>query len=299
MTPTSAPRGVHPVILAGAALALATAIGIQVFREPLVEVDRGRSEVLYLRSPEVARRLVLGFDALAADVYWIRAIQYYGGTRLRPDQREKNYDLLYPLLDLTTSLDPYFNIAYRFGAIFLAEPQPGGAGRPDLAIALLRKGLASQPHKWEYAHDIAFTHYWSLGDYQAAAEWFRRAAAVPRSPEWLLPIAASMLAEGKDRASARYLWTQMLTHEEEWVRKRAQRAIVQLDALDGIDALQATIAKSQWPGPYTWQALARGGVFPGMPTDPTGTPYDIDPLTGRITVARTSPLWPIPRGLRR
>jgi tetratricopeptide (TPR) repeat protein len=297
---TGPERGVPAVVLAGAALALATAIGLQVFREQVAPVDPQRTEVLYLRSPKAIGRLVLGFDALAADVYWIRAIQYYGGTRLRPDQREKNYELLYPLLDLTTSLDPYFNIAYRFGAIFLAEPQPGGAGRPDQAIALLRKGIAAQPNRWEYFHDIAFTHYWSLGDYQAAAEWFRRAAAIPKSPEWLLPIAASMLAEGKDRASARYLWTQLLTHEEDWVRKRAQRALVQLDALDRIDALAAEIAKHpRPPGPYSWTSLARAGVFPGIPTDPTGTPYAIDPVTGTITVARNSPLWPIPRGLRR
>ena len=248
----------------------------------------------------LARRLVLGFDALAADVYWIRAIQYYGGTRLRQDQREKNYELLYPLLDLTTSLDPYFNIAYRFGAIFLAEPQPGGAGRPDLAIALLEKGIAAQPHRWEYFHDIAFTYYWSLGDYHAAADWFRRAAAVPNSPEWLLPVAASMLAEGKDRASARYVWTQLLRHEEDWVRKRAERALVQLDAMDQMDALATTLGEHpRPPGGYSWLSLARAGVFRGIPVDPTGTPYDLDPVTGKIAVARNSPLWPMPRGLRR
>ena len=61
---------------------------------------------------------------------------------------------------LTTTLDPRFNIAYRFGAIFLAEPYPGGAGRPDLAIALLEKGLRARPDKWEYMQDIGFVHYW-------------------------------------------------------------------------------------------------------------------------------------------
>ena len=30
------------------------------------------------------------------------------------------------MLDLTTTLDPRFNIAYRFGAIFLAERYPAG-----------------------------------------------------------------------------------------------------------------------------------------------------------------------------
>ena len=65
---------------------------------------------LYVQSPAVLRRIVLSFDALAADVYWIRALQHYGGDRLSRDGRER-YRLLYPLLDLTTSLDPYFTIA--------------------------------------------------------------------------------------------------------------------------------------------------------------------------------------------
>src|SRR5690242_10946547 len=99
-------------------------------RYPLAAVE---DETLYVSSGPAARRLSLGFTALAADLYWIRAIQYYGGLKLRSSEAAANgaaagtrqapdYKLLYPLLDLTTSLDPEFNIAYRFGAIFLAEP---------------------------------------------------------------------------------------------------------------------------------------------------------------------------------
>ena len=122
--------------------------------------------LLHVRSPEALRRIALEFDAVAADVYWIRAIQHYGGERLAPSGVSRNYERLYPLLDMTTSLDPYFNIAYRFGAIFLSEPYPGGPGRPDLAIALLRKGIAAQPTRWTYYHDIGLVHYWALQDPQ-------------------------------------------------------------------------------------------------------------------------------------
>ena len=293
-------RGVHPIVLVGAAVALLAASALQMARDRSYPVSTAQAErFLYLTSPALVSRMALGFDALAADVYWIRAIQHYGGDRLGFSEAQKRYELLYPLLDITTTLDPHFNIAYRFGAIFLSEPYPGGAGRPDLAVALLKKGIASRPTRWEYYHDIAFIHYWSLGDYQAAADWFRRGAEQPNAPEWLLPVAASMLAEGKDRASARYIWTQLLHAEEDWVRKRAQRALVQLQALDQIDALTAEMAKHPRPEVHSWPALVRAGIFPGMPTDPTGTPYDINPTTGAITVSRTSPLYPMPRGLRR
>src|SRR5438128_967200 len=36
---------------------------------------------LYLTSGLTVRRLSVAYRALAADLYWIRAIQYYGGTK--------------------------------------------------------------------------------------------------------------------------------------------------------------------------------------------------------------------------
>src|SRR6185436_6174550 len=43
---------------------------------------RAQEEVLYLWSGEHVRRLVPGFESLAADIYWLRTVQYFGGQRL-------------------------------------------------------------------------------------------------------------------------------------------------------------------------------------------------------------------------
>ena len=127
---------------------LALAIALQVVRDRAFAHTAVDKQVLYVSDAEVMRRAALSYDTLLADVYWIRALQHYGGERQKPE-RERRYDLLYPLLDMATTLDPRFTIGYRFGAIFLAEPHPGGAGRPDLAIALLKKGVAFNPNKWD------------------------------------------------------------------------------------------------------------------------------------------------------
>src|SRR5262249_6230127 len=148
----------------------------------------------------------------------------------------------YPLLDLTTSLDPSFNIAYRFGSIFLAEPYPGGAGRPDLAIALLEKGLRHQPDKWEYMQDIGFVHYWWRHDYKTAAEWFDKAGQVPEAPWFLKSLAANTLAEGGDRRSSRLMWESIRDSAEiDWLRNDADRRLKQLDVLDFMVRVQAAI----------------------------------------------------------
>lgn len=282
--------------LTAAALCLAVAIGLQVVRDRRWPREAAAAQqILYVRSPAVLKRLVLGFDALAADVYWIRALQHYGGQRRQPSATRR-YDLLYPLLDITTSLDPHFNIAYRFGAIFLSEPYPGGPGRPDQAVALLRKGIAAHPTRWQYHHDIAFVYYWSLRDPIAAAAWFQRAADQPGAPNWLPPVAAAMLAKGNDRASARALWRQILQADEVWLRRAAQRALAQLDALDQIDELNRRLA-TLGPGreqPYSWSALIRAGQLRQVPRDPAGTPYELEPRTGRARLSPSSPLFPLP-----
>ena len=61
---------------------------------------------------------------------------------------------------MTTTLDPRFDIAYRFGVGVPGGALSRGAGRPDLAVALLEKGLRARPDKWEYMQDIGFVHYW-------------------------------------------------------------------------------------------------------------------------------------------
>lgn len=287
---------IRPAAVA-AACCLAGAVGLHTAEDswfPAPDVDR--PALLYVRTPSTVKRLSLGYDGIVADLYWIRALQHFGRERLSPPSHVRTYALLYPLLDLTTSLDPYFSIAYRFGAIFLGEPYPGGPGRPDLAVALLRKGIAGQPHKWQYMQDLGFVYYWHLQDYRTAAGWFQRASEVPGAPSWLGPLAAVTLAEGGHRAASRELWRRIAETDEEWLRDSARRRLTQLDAMDVIDQLQERVAAFQRAHPAqppTWEALRAAGLIKGQPLDPKGTPYVID-RTGRVTLSRESALFPLP-----
>lgn len=283
------------------ALLVTATVALQAARDRAFPRTEVADRFLYLESGETAKRLALSFDALAADIYWIRTLQHFGGDRLSRS-RDKKYELLYPLLDLTTTLDPDFTVAYRFGAIFLAEPYPGGPGRPDQAIGLLRKGLRHSPEKWEYMQDIGFVYYWELGDFGQAASWFQRAGRIPGAPPWLEQLAATMLAQGGDRASSRFLWQQIAASADEgWLRGEAQRRLAQLTAMDQIDWLQsrvAAFAAAEPEDPLTWERLVRAGVFRDAPLDPTGVPYELNPWWGTITVSPESRLWPMPTGER-
>jgi len=286
------------VVLVGAAARL------QAVRETRYPPSTDAQETLYLRSGTTARRLAGAYASLTADAYWIRALQYYGVRKLSFAKNAANaaatpgsYDLLYPLLDLTTTLDPHFGIAYRFGSVFLSEPYPSGPGRPDLAIGLLEKGLRVQPDKWGYMQDIGFVHYWYDHDYRAAAEAFRKAGDMPGAPWWLRSLAATTLANGGDRQSSKLMWESIRqSAETDWLRGDAERRLTQLHALDEIDALARVVneyRRRAGQPPAGWPALVRAGMLRGVPLDPSGTPYELAP-GGAVTLSRASPLSPLP-----
>ena len=51
--------------------------GLSAVRDRVAPREVLREAVLYVPSPAVMDRMVLSYDALAADIYWIRAIQHY------------------------------------------------------------------------------------------------------------------------------------------------------------------------------------------------------------------------------
>ena len=284
---------------------LAGAVRLEAVRERAYPASADDEDAVYVRSGTAIRRMSGAFSALAADVYWIRTVQYYGGLKrtkapetlapappllLTPLQ----YQQLFPLLDIVTTLDPRFTVAYRFGAVFLAEEPPGGPGRSDLAIKLLEKGLAAQPDKWEYMEDAGFVHYWYRHDYREAAVWFNRAADVPRAPVWLRALAATTLARGGDRRSSRTMWEAIRQSDFDWLRANAEFRLAQLRALDDMDALQSIVDRLGKGGApvVSWRALVLARVLARVPVDPRGTPYELS--GGRVQLSRSSPLWPLP-----
>jgi hypothetical protein len=277
---------------------LGLAVALQVWRDRLWQPYEPATAVLWLQNAEGVRKAAMGFDALLADLYWMRAVVYFGRQRLSEDP-DKNYDLLYPLLDFVTTLDYRFKTAYRFGAVFLSEPYPDGPDRPDLAIGLLKRGMQRTPERWEYPHDIGFVYFWAQRDYAQAAEWFERASHIPGAPNWLKSTAAAMLAREGDRESARRLWQQMKeSADSEWIHRSADLHLAQYDAMDAIDALNQvlwTFKLRHGYLPRTWHEVMAAGMLRAIPRDPTGAPYAIDSANEVVDVSQDSALWPIPR----
>ncbi len=279
---------------AAAALALlALASRAQGRIDGILGASRAQKEILYLWSGEQVRRLFPGFENLAADIYWLRTVQYFGGQRLFAGG--KRFDLLRPLTEITTTLDPKLEIAYRYGATFLCEEPPVGAGEPRAGVALLEKGVRNLPHSWLLWQNLGYFDFLFLHDPARAASVLDHAASLPGAPFWLGSLGADLLAQGGDRATARRMWQRLAEHSEEGVLQDNARLRLQIyDSLDVADRLAALVAafeKRTGRRPTSLAVLKQAGLWTGPLTDGAGVPFAYDVLSGRVTIARGSPLW--------
>jgi tetratricopeptide (TPR) repeat protein len=287
--PKMSKRQINTGVLTRLLLVGTAVYGTQKAIDARVGQFRSTEEVLYMPSGRVIKALSLGHNGLLADVYWMRAVQYYGGKRLR---NEKRYDLLDPLIGIATTLDPQLIHAYRFGAIFLSEPSPVGAKQPEKAIALLKQGIEHNPDEWQLYRDLGFVYYWYLEDYQKAADSFLEGSKNPKSAAWMKTFAAESLAKGGSREAARLLWQQFFeTAENEQMKQNAKENLIRLNALDKMDSLQEFIRKVevQFGRPVqSIEELLKLGLLKQRPLDPKGFSYVYDPQTGNVQLSPES-----------
>ena len=246
-------------------------------------IDQQRSEtkleeVLFIPSPKVLKRMSLGYDGLLADLYWTRAVQYFGWNH---KHRAKRYDLLYPLLDITTELDPHLIVAYRFGGTFLAQKPPNGAGQPERAVQLLERGIAANQGNWQLYYELGFLYAMELKDYKSAAKAFHRGAMVPGAHPFLNVLAAAMAQHGGDQQTARLLWqTAYQTTQDKLIKENALEHLRALDVDETVPKLEEVVkAYRDKAGqqPTSFLQLVAAGLLRGIPTDPLGIPYKLRP----------------------
>jgi hypothetical protein len=247
----------------------------------LQHLDRIRSgatlqEVLYISSPKVLKRLSLGYDGLLADIYWTRAVQYFGGKHVEGAQ---HYALLGPLLEITTALDPHLTVAYEFGANFLAPAPPNGAGMPQQAVELAKFGIQNNPNDWKLYYELGFIYYMDLKDYPDAASAFARGSQIPNAHPWLKILAAMMAEHAGEVRTAQMMWTATYqTSNDQNVRANAMAHLRALKVDEDVTALENVVSQyKQQTGhlPESFAEMEKAGLLRGTPVDPLGHTYKL------------------------
>src|SRR5258708_4074037 len=243
-------------------------------------VDQVRGEqatleqVLYVRSGKTLKRFSLGYSGLLADVYWTRAVQYFGTEH---QAKKRAYHLLYPLLDITTDLDPHLIVAYEFGSVFLSQAPTAGAGQPDKAVALVEKGIRANPEYWRLYFTLGYIHYFDRKDYKAAQLAFQRGSEVPGALPWMKVMAATMAQHAGESATAAEIWRRIYeSTDDPAIRQNAVQHFVALQVDTDVTELQHRVdlyREKMNRAPSGWPDLIQAGLLKRIPRDPGNTPY--------------------------
>ena len=185
------------------------------------------AELLYFPSGLFVRQASLGYETAAADVAWLRGIQYYGEHRLT----DQKYELIGHVMTVATDLDPRFEAPYIFGAFILAQE----LRRPDEGLALLEKGRRANPTSWGLAFEAGFLHYICRHDYAAAARDFVWASRLPDHPDYVERFAAFASQRAGNTGMALLLWKRVLATGNQYMQDVARREIARLESEGGFE----------------------------------------------------------------
>jgi hypothetical protein len=235
---------------------------------------RVEQDQLAFRSGNLIKTLSLEYAPFIGAVYWTRVVQYFGEKhRLH----QTNFELLWPLLDIATTIDPQLIPAYRFGSTFLSDGPPRGAGHPDLAVRLLERGIKANPEQWRLYQDLGNVYYFDAKDYPKASGAFEEGSKNPRALIWMKVMAAKIAAEGESPETSYFLWLQVYqTTSDPMVKQNAEEHLklmkVDLD-LKEINRLADEYEKQSGHRAIRMTELVQAGLLKDVPRDSEGYEY--------------------------
>jgi tetratricopeptide (TPR) repeat protein len=248
------------------------------------------SDELLLTSPRMLKLLSFEFAPLLGQIYWTRAVQYYGEQHAAPG---RDFTSLWPLLDIATTLDPNLLPAYRFGSMFLSAAAPGGAGRPDQAVTLLQRGIQENPEYWRFYQDLGFIYYMDAKDYPKAAQAFEEGGRKPGAKLWMRVMAAKVAAEGESFETSMFLWRDVYQTAIDRDTKKGALTHLQLlrarEDCKQLDSLDEEYAKRFGHPPGNFNQLVQSGMLQATAADPLGFAYVLN-AQGQAQLNPRSPL---------
>jgi hypothetical protein len=270
------------LLLALGLLAACVAWNLGAFDRKAEIIRRYQPRFVSLPRPEVVRLGSLGFHSLAADLYWIGALNYFGDDR----NERIAFAQLSNYLELVVALDPDFEIAYQYGGVAL----PWNTGKEwihiDQAISLLERGVQRFPNEWKLRFELAYTYVAYTSRYRDAGQQLAAAALLPGAPPYLASLATRMYGSAGDYDGAARIAEQMMaeTKDEELRAGMAQR-LREIDVVRNITRLEALVAQFRADHqrlPTTLDELVSAGLIAQIPPEALGGRFQYDPATGTV-----------------
>jgi len=220
----------------------------------------------FVMSSKLVRHIDIGLHNAASDLFWLEAIQYFGGWN------SKNNEKLGDYLDASIELDPKFSYPYAFGVLILPSLE-----KRDKAIEIGKRGTELNLPDWRIPYYLATIYYIDLNDQTNAAIYFDKAARTKDAPENIARVAAQFGAKSTKRSQTITIWQGIYENtKDEVVKERAKNYIIHLKILDYLD--QAVQAYKDRFGliPKDLNELVQKKIIAGLPIDPFGFTFTVN-----------------------
>lgn len=233
-------------------------------------------DLKYLPSGAFLKGAALSFDEVAADLLWIKTLGYFGAHA----QGDRDYKWLYHLIDITTSLDPFYSDPYEFGGVVLGTE----LGDIDKSTEILKKGIANVPKNnkryWYLPFFTAFNYMYYKGDNLTAARYLEIAARYPQSPPHL-PLLVSRLYANTDSPGLAlpFLEEMLVRADSPKIKRNLQTRINVIRVKQHILVLAAAAKQfKEHTGRniISLDELVNSGIMTALPVEPFGGQYRLN-----------------------
>ena len=263
-----------PVIAMLALYALAVALGV---RMHTVEETRPPDE-LSIPSVETAKVLSLGFRELFADLYLMKAAQYFGNNT----NGQAEYRYLPPLVELISELDPGFREPLLWGGIAV-QKNIGHDTWMNIgeSTRLLTKGARRFPGDYRFHIYLAYNLMNFNRDYRAAAAELSLALNLPGTPDYVAPLISRLYTSAGDLETAEH-FARVLSDDtaDPGLKEVMHERVLDVQTerlLELLDAGSEEYKKRFGHYPQAPIELVTSGVMPNVPVDPRGGELSFTP----------------------
>jgi len=162
-----------------------------------------------LAPPSGIEHFTFGHRDVAADFFWVRAIQDFDYC----DQHiAKNLCIgkgwLFRMLNTITDLSPNFRMPYATGAVALSVMVSDIEG----AAQIFDKGVTNFPNDWPILYRAAYHYLYEVKDKKKAADLFIRAGR-NGAPQWVFSLAGGLYNDSNERVAAEAVLSEMIKTE--------------------------------------------------------------------------------------
>ncbi|MCC6810811.1 MAG: hypothetical protein IT381_25505 [Deltaproteobacteria bacterium] len=245
-------------------------ISAAVSQMALRHAERAKSDRLALPivvpNRALALTAALGYEAFAADMLWLHALEYFGDNRYA----QGGYPALVPLFVRITDIDDRFCAVYRQAGLALTINE---VKRVDVANDLLRRGTEMCPDDAYIPFILGFNLYFFQRKYEEASLALFEAAGRPGAPPWVGELASRVAGSVEDLYAMELLLSAMVDAQtDERARDQMERRLLRVQTEQALRKVDEALrqAKAAGKDASSVAALVRQGFLAEAPKDPSG-----------------------------